>query len=151
VSPGGPATTAAPAAGGGGAKMKKAGFGSVSEYIAAQPKAAQAALRRVREAIRKAVPSAEESISYQIPAYRLAGEVMIYFAGWKAHYSLYPTTAPLVEAFGDALSGYEMSKGTIRFPLDEPVPVRLIARIARFRAHEASARAEAKRARTRRR
>ena len=130
--------------------MKTAGLRSVAEYIAAQPKPAQAVLRRVREIIRKSVPAAEESISYQIPAYKLDGQVMIYFAGWKGHYSLYPTTAPLVAAFGDALSGYEMSKGTIRFPLDEPVPARLIARIARFRAQEAAARAQAKaRGRTR--
>ena len=124
--------------------MKKTVFQSVSEYVAAQPKPIQAILRRVRETIRKAVPAAEESISYQIPTYKLEGQVMMYFAAWKEHYSLYPTTAPLLEAFGSALDGYAMSKGTIRFPLDEPVPVRLIARIARFRATEAKARAAAK-------
>jgi uncharacterized protein YdhG (YjbR/CyaY superfamily) len=124
--------------------VKKAGFRSVAEYISGQPRTVQPVLRRVRETIRKAVPAAEESISYQIPTYRLDGEVMMYFAGWKEHYSLYPTTAPLVEALGQALAGYAMSKGTIRLPLDEPVPVRLIARIARFRAQEAQARAAAK-------
>ena len=124
--------------------MKKAGFRSVPEYISAQPKATQAILRRVRETIHKAVPAAEESISYQIPTYKLEGQVMMYFAAWKEHYSLYPTTAPLVEALGDALAGYAMSKGTMRLPLDEPVPVRLIARIAKFRAQEAHARAAAK-------
>jgi uncharacterized protein YdhG (YjbR/CyaY superfamily) len=123
--------------------VKKAGFRSVAEYISAQPKATRVILRRVREAIRRAVPAAEESISYQIPAYRLEGQVMMYFAAWKEHYSLYPTTAPLVEALGDAVAGYAMSKGTIRFPLDERVPVRLIARIAKFRAGEAKARAAA--------
>jgi uncharacterized protein YdhG (YjbR/CyaY superfamily) len=131
--------------------VKKAGFRSVAEYISAQPKPTQAILRRVRETIRKAVPAAEESISYQIPTYKLQGQVMMYFAGWKEHYSLYPTTAPLVEALGDALAGYAMSKGTIRLPLDEPVPVRLIARIAKFRAGEAKARAAAKASRRPRR
>lgn len=124
--------------------MKKGGFQSVDDYIAAQPKARQPILRRVRATIRKAIPAAEESISYQIPTYKVQGQVALYFAGWKAHYSLYPTTAPLVEAFGDALAGYEMSKGTLRLPLDEPVPARLIARIAKFRAGEAAERAAAK-------
>ena len=69
---------------------------------------------------------------------------MIYFAGWKKHYSLYPATAELVAAFKDELAPYELSKGTIRFPLSRPVPVRLIGRIARFRAANTAERAEAK-------
>ena len=93
-------------------------------------------LQRVREIIRKAVPGAEEVISYQIPAYRLGGTPVIYFAGWKRHYSLYPVTAYVVAQAGEKLDGYERSKGTIRFPLDERVPVRLIARIAKLRAEE---------------
>ena len=112
---------------------------TVSEYIAAQPKAAQAVLRRVRSAIRKALPGAEEVISYKIPAYRLHGGIVLYFAGWKRHYSLYPAGRRLVVAFQDELAPYKVSKGTIRFPLSEPAPVKLIARIARFRAKEAGA------------
>jgi uncharacterized protein YdhG (YjbR/CyaY superfamily) len=77
-------------------------------------------------------------ISYGIPAYRLEGRVAIYFAGWKSHYSIYPANARLVAAFKDDLAPYEVNnKGTIRFPLSEPVPVRLIARLAKFRAQEA--------------
>ena len=129
--------------------MKKGGFASIDDYIAAQAREHRAILRQVRATIRKAVPEAEEAISYQMPAYKLQGRVMLYFAGWKAHYSLYPTTAPLLAAFGDALAGYERSKGTLRFPLDEPVPVRLIARIAKFRAREAADLAKASRARKR--
>ncbi len=72
--------------------MAKTKFTSVDEYIAAQPKAAQVALKRVRSAIRKGVPGAEEAIWYQIPTYRLHGRYVIYFAGWKAHYSIYPST-----------------------------------------------------------
>jgi uncharacterized protein YdhG (YjbR/CyaY superfamily) len=113
-------------------------YGSVSEYIAAQPRAVQGVLRRVRGAIRKAVPAAEESISYGIPTFKLNGRVVIYFAAWKEHYSIYPSSARLVAALPE-LSRYEMSKGTIRMPLDAPVPLRLIARIARFRAKEAAA------------
>ena len=131
--------------------MEKAGFRSVDEYMAAQPAEVRRLLRRVRETIRKAIPSAEESISYRIPTYKLSGRPVVYFAGFKAHYSLYPVTAPLVAALGDAAARYEKSTGTIRFPLDEPVPVRLIARIAKLRAQETAERAAAKRARPRKR
>ena len=102
------------------------------------------ALRRVRNAIRKTVPAAEEMISYNIPAYRLPGGPMLYFAGWKQHYSLYPATGQLVAAFRDELAGRLVSKGTIRFPLSEPVPVKLIASIARFRAAEVTGGAKTK-------
>jgi uncharacterized protein YdhG (YjbR/CyaY superfamily) len=110
---------------------------SVEDYIASKPGAVRSVLRRVHSAIRKALPGAEEVISYQIPAYRLRGRAVLYLAGWKEHYSLYPATQRLVAAFADDLAPYEIGKGTIRFPLHEPVPVELIARIAKFRAHEA--------------
>jgi uncharacterized protein YdhG (YjbR/CyaY superfamily) len=130
--------------------MAKTNFKSVDEYVATHPREAQAILRRVRGVIRKAVPEAEEVISYQIPAYKLHGRPVLYFAGWKAHYSLYPATAPLVAALKARLAPYEVSKGTIRFPLSQPVPVKLIERIARFRAREATERARAKPTPTRR-
>jgi uncharacterized protein YdhG (YjbR/CyaY superfamily) len=91
----------------------------------------------VRSTIRRAVPVAEDVISYQIPAYKLPGGPVLYFAGWQQHYSLYPANAHIVAAFKDDLAPYEVSKGTIRFPLSEPVPVKLIERIAKFRAEEA--------------
>jgi uncharacterized protein YdhG (YjbR/CyaY superfamily) len=110
---------------------------SVAEYIALQPPKARAVLRKVRAAIRKALPRAEEVISYQIPAYKLNGRVVIYFAGWTQHYSIYPAQRRLVAAFKERLAPYEVNnKGTIRFPLSEPVPVGLIEAIARFRAKE---------------
>jgi uncharacterized protein YdhG (YjbR/CyaY superfamily) len=125
--------------------MAKTKFTSVDEYIAAQPKAAQVALKRVRSAIRKGVPGAEEAISYQIPTYRLHGRYVIYFAGWKEHYSIYPSTRPLVAAFEKALEPYEVNdKGTIRFPLSRPVPVKLIEGLAKFRAKEVIAERAAK-------
>ena len=124
--------------------MAKTDFKSVDEYIASQPDASQAVLTRVRSAIRKAVPGAEESIAYQIPAYKLHGEPVLYFAGWKQHYSLYPATGTLVEAFKKDLAQYEISKGTIRFPLSERVPVKLIERIAKFRIKEIAARKTSK-------
>lgn len=117
--------------------MANAQFTSVDEYLAAQPKSLQGILRRVRGAIRKAVPQAEETISYGIPTYKLNDRPVLYFAGWKQHYSIYPSTAALVAAFKDQLSPYEVNgKGTIRFPLSEPVPSKLIAAIAKFRADE---------------
>jgi uncharacterized protein YdhG (YjbR/CyaY superfamily) len=121
--------------------MVKTGFKSVDEYLATHPADVQATLQRVRRTIRKAVPGAEEVISYQIPTYKLHGGYVVYFAGWKRHYSLYPAGSRLVAAFKDDLAPYEVSKGTIRFPLSRPVPVSLIARIAKFLAKEAAARA----------
>jgi len=115
-------------------------FKSVDDYIALQPAPAQAALDRVRTAIRKALPEAEEVISYEMPAYKLGGGVALYFAGWKQHYSLYPASAGLVASFREELAAYTVNKGTIRFPLSKPVPVKLIARIAKFRALEVAAR-----------
>jgi uncharacterized protein YdhG (YjbR/CyaY superfamily) len=116
--------------------MAKTDFKSVSDYIASKPRDVQAALKRVRAAIRKAVPEALEVISYQIPGYRLNDSRLIYFAGWKEHYSLYPATDALVAEFKKELAPYDRSKGTIRFPLSEPVPVDLIERIAKFRAEQ---------------
>lgn len=119
--------------------MSAAHYKSVSEYIAAKPTHVQAALKIVRDTIRKAVPVAEETISYQIPTYKLSGRPMLYFAGWKEHYSLYPAGDAVLEAFPKELARYEIRKGTIRFPLSEPVPVKLIDRIAKFRAQRLKA------------
>ena len=126
--------------------MAKTDFKSVDEYIASQPAAVQGILGRVRNAIREALPGAEEVISYQIPAYKLRGGRVLFFAGWKQHYSLYPVGERLVAAFRDELASYEVSKGTIRFPLSQPVPVKLIGRIAKFRVKEVAEREKAKRA-----
>jgi uncharacterized protein YdhG (YjbR/CyaY superfamily) len=131
--------------------MAKTDFKSVDDYIATFPESVQAILRRVRTTVRKALPGAEEAISYQIPTYRMHGGSVVYFAGWKQHYSLYPATGRLVAAFKDDLAPYEVSKGTIRFPLSQPIPVTLIARLAKFLAKEAAARAKAKRPRPKKR
>lgn len=124
--------------------MAKTDYKSVDEYIAAQPEAAQDVLKKVRESIRKALPEAEEVISYQIPAFKTKSGRPIYFSGWKKHYSLYPATGLLVAAFKDELAAYEVEKGTIRFPLSAPVPEDLIGRMALFRANEAEEEAKAK-------
>ncbi len=116
--------------------MAKSDFESVSEYIASQPEALHDTLERLRSAIRKAVPEAEEVISYKIPVYKLHGAAVLYFAAWKKHYSLYPANERVIAAFGDELAPYEVNGATIRFALSEPVPVTLIERIAAFRAKQ---------------
>jgi uncharacterized protein YdhG (YjbR/CyaY superfamily) len=114
----------------------RSSFQSVDQYIATHPEDVQAILQNVRSAIRKAVPRAEEVISYQIPAYKLPSGTVLWFAGWKQHYSLYPATDGVVEALRDSLALYKVNKGTIRFPLSQPVPLKLIERIAKLRAKE---------------
>lgn len=123
--------------------MKKTKTKSVAEYIAAQPRASQPVLRRVRSVIRKALPGAEEVISYGIPAYRMHGYVALYFAGWREHYSLYPVNARLISPLKPSFASFEVNdKGTIKFPLSKPVPVTLIAAIARLKGKEAAERAK---------
>jgi uncharacterized protein YdhG (YjbR/CyaY superfamily) len=120
------------------------GAAAVTAYVASQPAPSRPVLELVRQAIRKALPHAEEAISYGIPAFKVDGRAVVYFAGWKAHYSLYPVTGAVAEALEAELEPYERSKGTVRFPLGERVPVRLIARIAKLLAGAAAERAKAK-------
>ena len=131
--------------------MAKTDFKSVDDYLTFHAEDVQAILRRVRNAIRKALPDGQETISYQIPTYKLHGGYVVYFAAWKRHYSLYPASDRLVAAFKDDLAPYEVSKGTIRFPLSAPVPAKLIEAIAKFRAKEVAEREKAKAAAPRKR
>jgi uncharacterized protein YdhG (YjbR/CyaY superfamily) len=117
---------------------------SVNEYIASKPKDVRVLLERVRGAIRRAVPAAEEAIASQMPVYLLDGVPVLYFAAWKHHYSLYPASEALVAALRDELAGYQRTRGTIRVPFSEPVPVPLIERIARFRAEQLTMREKGK-------
>src|ERR1051325_7663755 len=110
------------------AKRPRTRVTSVREYIASKPKESRSSLEAVRRAIRKALPNAQEGLAYQMPAYTMNGVGVLYFAGWKSHYSLYPVSDALVEAFAKELAPYERSKGTLKFPLSEPVPVRQIGR-----------------------
>jgi uncharacterized protein YdhG (YjbR/CyaY superfamily) len=116
--------------------MKRPGFDSVKDYIGAQSSEGRRALSSVRRTILKALPGATEGISYQIPVYKLDGVMVLYFAGFARHYSIYPATAHLVSALRKELSGH-LRKKTIRFPIDAPVPTRLVTRIAKLRAEEA--------------
>lgn len=107
---------------------------NVDEYVAAQPKAVQRAVNKLRSTIRSAAPKAEEVISYQMPAYKYNG-MLVYFAVWPKHIGFYPTPGG-IEAFKKELAAYEMSKGTIQFPLDKIIPYGLISRIVKYRVKE---------------
>ena len=120
--------------------MARTDVGSVDEYLKTQPAPARRVLRQVRQIIRQALPSAEEVISYRIPAYRLDGRIVVYYAGWATHFSIYPVTGEIVKVLGTRITPYLASKGTLRFPLDKPVPAALIARVAKVRAKEIRAR-----------
>ena len=113
------------------ATIPKGAITSVDEYIATQNRSARPMLKRVRKAIRQAVPAAEEMILYGMPTYKLAGRRLLAFALWRQHLALYGSTRPLVAEFKE-LRPDQIEKGTVRFPLPEP-PTVLIGRIARFR------------------
>jgi uncharacterized protein YdhG (YjbR/CyaY superfamily) len=129
--------------------MAKTDYRSVDDYIAAQPAPTRAALARVRAVIRKALPRATEGISYQIPVYKVDGAMVLYFAGYARHYSIYPATTGVIGALKKELAGLVHSKATIRFPVGAAVPARLIGRIAKLRAAEAAERVAAKAAKKR--
>ena len=117
---------------------------NIDEYIAGFPTDVQEILEKIRTTIKKAAPGAEETISYQIPTFTLKGKYLVYFAAYKKHIGLYPAPRG-VEKFKKELSLYEGGKGTVRFPLDKPIPFGLIKRIVKFRVKENLERAKAKR------
>jgi uncharacterized protein YdhG (YjbR/CyaY superfamily) len=110
--------------------MKAKQANSIDEYIADFPDDVRKAMEKVRSTITKAAPRAEEAIKYQIPTFVLNGN-LIHFAGYKNHIGLYPGSKA-IEEFKDQLSGYKISKGTVQFPLDKPMPVGLINKITKF-------------------
>jgi len=120
---------------------------TIDEYIAGFPPDVQAVLQKIRTTISKAAPAAEEAIAYQIPTFRLHGN-LIHFAAFKKHIGVYPAPRRS-EAFMEELSAYEGGKGTLRFSLDRPVPLDLIRRIVRFRVKENASRADGKAAKKR--
>ena len=103
---------------------------TIDEYIADFPANVQPHLEKVRAAIRKAAPEAEEAIKYSMPTFVQNGN-LIHFAGWTSHVGLYPGSKP-IEMFKDELAKYEISKGTVRFPLDKPIPLGLIGKITKY-------------------
>jgi uncharacterized protein YdhG (YjbR/CyaY superfamily) len=116
--------------------MEKIRIQTVDEYVDAQTPGVRVELIRALSAIRTALPKAAEVISYGFPAYKVDGKAAVYFAVWKKHYSIYPASRALLSEFHDELSKYTVEGATIRFPNTKPLPVKLIARIAKFRANE---------------
>ena len=111
--------------------MAKTNFQSIDEYIAACPPESQKYLQQIRKLIHTLVPDAKEKISYQIAAFERNGKNLIHFAGWKQHVSLYPVPAGS-EAFERQIAKYVDGKGTVKFALDEPLPIKLIERVIKL-------------------
>jgi len=114
--------------------MKQSQARDIDEYIAGFPKEVQELLEELRDTIHKAAPAAEEAISYAIPTFKLNGN-LVHFAGYKNHIGFYPGASG-VEAFKKELSSYKGAKGSVQFPIDEPLPLALIGRIVKFRVSE---------------
>ena len=115
---------------------------NIDEYIAGFPPDVQEILQKLTTTIRKAAPDAEETINYQIPTFALKGN-LVHFAAFKKHIGFYPTPTG-IEKFKKELSVYESGKGTLKFPLDKPIPFGLISKLVKFRAKENLGRAAAK-------
>jgi len=115
-------------------EIKKKQIRTIDEYIATFPESIQEILQNIRQAIKESAPQAQEAISYRIPTFKLNGN-LVHFAAFKDHIGFFPTSSG-VDAFQKELSGYETSKGTIRFLLDKPIPFDLIRKIVKFRVKE---------------
>ncbi len=122
--------------------MKQEKPTSVEAYINAFQKPTQVLLQQIRTIIRKAVPDAEEVISYSIPAYKQEG-MLVYFAGYEHHIGFYPTASG-IRAFQKEIAGYKHSKGAVQFPLGKPLPVALITKIVKFKLKENQDKSKAK-------
>jgi uncharacterized protein YdhG (YjbR/CyaY superfamily) len=118
-------------------KAKKTGFTSVDDYAASLPPESQKILNEIRAAIKAQAPDATEKISYQMPAFELNGKSLIHFAAWKKHFSIYPIPEGDAD-FTEQVSKYVDGKGTFKFPLDEPIPMKLINQIIKLHLAENS-------------
>lgn len=124
-------------------KNKKVTFQSLDDYIATFPADTQKMLEELRRTIKEAAPEAEERISYNMPTFTLHGKYLIYFAGWKNHISIYPIPGGSA-AFNKQVSQYTAGKGTLKFPLDKPIPLKLITRMVKYRVAEEQKRTDRK-------
>jgi len=115
---------------------------NTDEYISRFPEETQKLLEQLRKTIKAAAPQAQEVISYAMPAFKLNG-MLVWFAAHTAHIGFYPRASG-IEAFATELSGYKMSKGAVQFPMDSPLPLRLITKIVKFRVAENLQRAKTK-------
>ena len=117
----------------------RSGAGTIDEYIAAFPAETQAVLREMRALLRASAPDATETISYAIPTFDLNGRHLVHFAGYERHIGFYPIPSG-IEAFKDEFKPYKQGKGSIQFPLGQPLPKDLIRRVVEFRVAENTAR-----------
>ena len=122
-------------------------FKTIDEYISMFPDDVQTILNQVRQTIREAAPDAEETINYQMPTFTLNGN-LVHFAAFTSHIGFYPTPTG-IEAFKEELSPYKGAKGSVQFPIDQPMPLSLIRRIVEYRVKENSARKPKKKSRGR--
>lgn len=122
--------------------VKTIPLNTVDGYIATFPPAVREQLETLRTIIRKTAPKAEEVISYKMPAYKLDG-MLVYFAGYEKHIGFYPMPSAIA-AFSKEIAGYKSAKGSVQFPVNKPLPVKLIAAMVKFRVQENSAKAKAK-------
>ena len=116
-----------------------AGPTDVDEYLAALPEDSRTALQRLRETIKAAAPEATETISYQMPTFRLHGRFLVSYAAFKEHCSLFPASAKVREVCGEELEPYLSGKGTLRFHADRPIPAALVRKIVKARIEENAA------------
>ena len=113
---------------------------SVEDYLAPLSEASRAAMERLRETIRAVAPGATETISYQMPAFRIHGRMLVYYAAFTDHYSFFPASMGVIEAYRDEAEPYYNGKGTLRFRWEEPLPSDLVTKIVRARVEENAAR-----------
>jgi uncharacterized protein YdhG (YjbR/CyaY superfamily) len=116
------------------AKMKK--YGTVDEYLADQPKGVRETLEHVRRSVKAVAPKATEKIGYGMPGFYVDGRPLVYYSAFKEHCSLFPASGGVIERFADDLKGYGLAKGTIRFPIGQPLPAPLVKKIVKAKLEE---------------
>ncbi len=114
---------------------EKKNYQTIDEYIAEFPAAVQEILQKIRQTIAEAAPHAIETINYQIPTFKLNGTNLVHFGGYKRHIGFYPASGA-IEKFKSELAGYAGAKGSVQFPLDQPMPLELIDKIVKFRVED---------------
>ena len=117
-------------------RLSVAKYASVDDYMVTLPDDRRAVMEQLRHTIRAAAPDATEAIAYNMPAFRLGGRFFMSYEAFKQHYSLFPWSDAMVAELGDALQPYAVGKGTIRFPVDAPIPLDLVTRIVAIRRRE---------------